>query len=48
MKKLLPANKARVATKTRMSRQKTIGLAMFSLLVILIANDQIRLAFMNW
>ncbi len=50
MKKLLPRNNARVAmkTKARLSREEMIGLAMFSLLVILMISDQIRLALMNW
>ncbi len=50
MKKLLPMQNARVSSKAkaRTSREKMIGLAMFALLVILIANEQIRLALLHW
>lgn len=50
MKKLSPMNKERITAKAklRLSKEKMIGLAITSLLLVAIANEQIRLALLNW
>ncbi|MFW5431235.1 MAG: hypothetical protein ACKE5M_07130 [Methylophilaceae bacterium] len=50
MKKLSSMNKARVSSKAKehLSKEKIICLAITVLLMIIIANEQIRLALLNW
>lgn len=50
MKKLSSMNKARVTTKAkeRLSKEKVFFFAATAFLVLLLVNEQIRLALLNW